>query len=292
MASNALGKLVGRFNEIRREKGFGFVLGRTAAFINRLYRQATFKPYVIEKSYHGARFSFLINDIWGEDWYTYSEEQKPEIGWLEANIHAGERVADCGAHHGLMTLLFRNWVGESGNVLAIEALPANAEVVRKNVKLNGYSNVVVKNVAVGSKNGTLHFANSKFAIIKDSNGRVTDDKSRSIEVPVVTLDSLYPEAPPTVVKIDVEGHEIEVLRGASKIMQSLPKLAIEIHCEFFDDPIAKVRELFSLIPMEKYESFIQLDIDGPIAAFDPKLHSPEQLAPHPNVHLFSRLRFR
>ena len=85
---------------------------------------------------------------------------------------------------------------------------------------------------------------------------------------------------PSLLKIDVEGFEVEVLRGASKILSTRPKLAIEIHTQNLGHYNASVEDIFNLIDADEYDLWIQWkDGEEPIE-YDRKVPITEL------VHLF------
>lgn len=205
----------------------------------------------------------------------------PELAWLKSNIREGYLAVDCGAHHGMISLLFAKWVGTSGQVVAFEALPTNAEIVHKNVELNGFKHIEVRQQAVGREPGSIRFT-------LDSNASVARvDVKHSIEVPMINLDAAFPDQLPDFIKIDVEGHEIEVLKGAHRVMSSAPAFNIEVHCIMYDRPLDKVRELIDLLDLSRYTTWIQLEYyDDPIP-YSTSVHTPEFIIGYDKVNLFA-----
>jgi FkbM family methyltransferase len=228
------------------------------------YRNNRFKPYLKKRTTEGVTYDFWIGDIDGRDWYDkYSLD--PE--WLEMRfvkdnmIQKGDVIFECGAHHGCSTLLLANWVGDKGKVIAFEPVPSNCDIVNKNLELNNIKNVTLERKAVGSESKMIRInalSNSMISLTK-----------QGIEVPLVTLNA-YESQNPSMLKIDVEGFELEVLRGASNILAKTPKLAIEVHTEQLYKYGASVEELFKLIGAEKYDIWIQRDDSQPPVKYDMK----------------------
>ena len=63
----------------------------------------------------------------------------------------GDIVVDVGAHIGRYTIISSKRIGQSGKVIAIEPHPSNFEMLNRNIKLNGLTNVIPLNYAVNSK---------------------------------------------------------------------------------------------------------------------------------------------
>src|SRR5215212_10574855 len=164
----------------------------------------------------------------------------------------GDIVVDIGAHIGHYTLIASKRVGTNGKVVAIEAHPGNFEMLNRNIKLNQLANVISLNYAVYSKETkiklylpdeesgyTMHhsiMSDYIFTKYKDK----TEDKF--VETNANTLDYLLQLKGITDVnwvKIDVEGAEFEVLKGANKILSDSKDIAllIEVHGKNTYEPI-------------------------------------------------------
>lgn len=234
------------------------VLGNTAFHL----RNKQFEPYLKKKTVEGVSFDFWIGDSDGRDWYDLHCTD-PE--WIEARfvrdhlIEPGDVVLEAGGHHGCTAILLSNWVGDAGKVVTFEASKANADIIEKNIKLNGLSNVTLERKAVGAKPGTVTFNDV-------SNASVTvSGKGHTVEL--INLDK-YADLHPTVLKIDVEGFEGEVLKGAQKILSTRPKIALEIHTDVLSRYGTSVEELFRLIGVENYKCWVQWADDQEPEAFD------------------------
>jgi len=75
-----------------------------------------------------------------------------ELEWCRQHIKPGFTIVDCGAHHGLMTMLFSRWAGQTGTVVAYEPLSDNVSTLRGNLKLNSIANVIIRPIGLGDKN--------------------------------------------------------------------------------------------------------------------------------------------
>ena len=164
----------------------------------------------------------------------------------------GDIVVDIGAHMGRYTIIGSKRVGAQGKVVAIEAHPSNFEMLNRNIKLNQLTNVIPLNYAVFSKETkiklylpdeesgyTMHhsiMSNYVFTKYKDK----TEDKF--VEVSANTLDYFLQLEGITYVnwiKIDVEGAEFEVLKGAHNVLSNSKNISllIEVHGKDTYEPI-------------------------------------------------------
>ena len=71
-------------------------------------------------------------------------------------VKPGSVVLECGAHHGAHTILLSKWVGDQGKVIAVEPMPENAAIIRRNIELNGLTNVTVVEKMVGAHRVSHH----------------------------------------------------------------------------------------------------------------------------------------
>ncbi|MEJ5384298.1 MAG: FkbM family methyltransferase [Fimbriimonadales bacterium] len=146
---------------------------------------------------------------------------------FKQSIKRGMVVYDVGAHWGFYSLIAARLTGVSGQVIAFEPLPNNIQILRKNLIANKIRNVSLIEAAVAEQDGLARFDPG------DDTGLGHLSSEGSLEVRVVSLDSLWEKKeipPPAVIKIDVEGAEELVLKGAQQLLTRFhPTLLIEIH---------------------------------------------------------------
>lgn len=146
--------------------------------------------------------------------------------WFLENVSAGDSMFDVGANAGYYTVLGGRIVGDSGQVVAIEPASANVHNLHNNVRTNQLTNVKVFQGAAGDKNGTVRF--------HDGAGTGTGHISKEgrSKIPMRSLDDLATayDVVPTTLKIDVEGAELHVLRGATRLLtDAKPKILLSTH---------------------------------------------------------------
>lgn len=141
----------------------------------------------------------------------------------------GAVVYDIGANAGIYSLLASSRVGPSGMVCAFEPLERNLSYLRRHLTLNNVQNCVVLETAVSNREEARRFS---VAAWNANMGRLSLDGE--ILVQATSLDQcIYGEKglrPPNIIKIDVEGAELEVLEGASRALSEFhPTIFLEIH---------------------------------------------------------------
>lgn len=131
-------------------------------------------------------------------------------------------------------------------VYAAEPHPKNFERLRKNIALNGKTNVEMFNIALGAVDATIHLACSPLSnwhTCRNATAQVAD----VIEVPGRRIDSFVADKePPTFIKMDVEGYELEVLRGATETLRNIRAMFLELHGDTLShDEIIELLDILS-----------------------------------------------
>jgi len=146
-------------------------------------------------------------------------------------VQKGDVFVDVGAFHGTYTFIASSAVGEEGKVVAIEPYLQSYLTILEKTKNLKLGNIVAVNVACGNKEGIARLWLSAEPYKHSINMKVG---ARAIIVRVRKLDDILKDLSiPKVnlIKIDVEGAELDVLRGATLILQNETrlKLVIELH---------------------------------------------------------------
>ena len=154
---------------------------------------------------------------------------------LEHFLAPGDSFVDIGANHGSLSVMAAHRVGPSGRVVAVEAQPKLAALVERSLGANQQAPFEVHACAVGESPGR-----AQFFVPKQTSGSAglhaefsaTEEHER-LEVEIKTLDSLcdWSKLPgQTLAKLDVEGNELSVLRGARRfIAERRPKILLEVN---------------------------------------------------------------
>ncbi len=237
------------------------------------YKNRHFAPYIVDRVLYETSFKFYVANNDGKSWYADSSAESidktgkwlwPEMEFVKNTIcKEGDVVLECGGHHGLTAVVIAKWIGEPGKVYCFEPNPENIAIIDKNLEINGVKNVVVVPNAVGAADGKILISNSS------SNSYILKGKEHNgLEVAVVKADDFI-KFKPTVLKVDVEGFEVEVIKGAEELLKTFPKLAIELHPDMIERYGSSVDELLSLID-PRYNLWVQWDIYQPPAPYDRK----------------------
>jgi FkbM family methyltransferase len=183
----------------------------------------------------GMVLPILQGRLRGRKWIVGAGEHGYWLGSYEMNkrlafereIKPGSVVYDIGANVGYFSLLAAVLSGENGKIYAFEPLPRNIEFLRKHIALNKGLNIQVIEAAVSSHSGEAFFELGASSAM----GHLTAEGG--LRVNMVSLDTLVSNgeiAPPDYMKIDVEGAEHDVLRGAEEIINDYqPLLFLDTH---------------------------------------------------------------
>ena len=169
--------------------------------------------------YHVDTASYL-------EWYVfvYGRYESRLARLMRDRLRTGDHVVDVGANLGLHTSALARAVGPRGRVVAVEPLDELAERLERNVELNGLSNVQVVRQGVSSASGRAVIFVPPAGASNRGEASLHDRGIGALQrdVDVTTVDSLV-EARRLgrlrLVKIDVEGHEVAVLRGARECLR-------------------------------------------------------------------------
>lgn len=207
-----------------------------------------------------------------------ARDPSSELPLLALLVEPGESVCDVGANRGL----FVYWLLKRGaRVLAFEPNPRLARILRLRFPAEmSAGRVRLFETALGAAPGdaVLHVPrdHSPLATIDGNLAAAVGEPVDEMRVPLARLDDLVPDAV-SFIKLDVEGHELNVLEGARRLLVAhRPSLLVEAEERHRPGAVAAVRAL--LEPLG-YQGFFRLDGRmQPIAAFDPARHqSPAAL---------------
>jgi FkbM family methyltransferase len=220
-------------------------------------RRAADLPFVQRIHCDGDQFEFWIADEHAKRWWHKPQlDLNAELRCLRAMCHPGSVVFDVGAHHGMITVQCARWAGSAGHVYAFEANPSNALILAANIALNDLKNCTPVHAVIGRDVGVSAMAGETVAPAR------TGAKGRSVDR--ISLDEFCHRGgvkQVDVLKIDVEGFEAEVLRGSRQLLESKPRMDIEIHIDELPRFGASAVSMLDLIDMHSYQALVMIRPD-------------------------------
>ena len=235
-------------NSILKKIGYRFI---------DLKKDSTFIPYIQDYNFKDVSFKMWLANKDDRIWYDFTHwETSGELLALQDLVSSGDEILEVGSHHGFTAMLLANYAGALGKVYSIEAHPKNCLIANAQLGINPeIKNLKFENIAAASDEGIITISN-------EHNSSVTNNDDDGIKVQTTTCDIIDEEHGPfNFIKIDVEGYEIEVLKGCKNILSKKPKIAIEIHCDILRRSGKDIHDVLKLIDIEKY-NILMVDRGG------------------------------
>jgi FkbM family methyltransferase len=216
-------------------QGYDFILRlpgfKGKAKIEAMFR-ALLKPH-ISTVHHDIRMELDPEEWLQIDLRAQGRLEPRTIALFERILRPGDSYVDVGAHVGYHSLVAARSVGEGGRIFSIDPQPYHCAKILTNAELNGFTNITVVASAVAEADGFMSLKNQS----RQDKARLTlagpgvNDGALTFVVPKITLLWLfetYKLRPVTLLKIDVEGFELEVLKGAGDAIRAIENIVFEV----------------------------------------------------------------
>ena len=170
--------------------------------------------------------------------FAYGSWEPEVVRSIQDHVHSGTRVLDIGAQSGFYSLLLSRLVGPAGTVFAFEPLPANFRILEENLRLNSIQNVMIRREAVSDFSGNISFDFPREEVSLIAGPLLPSDNLGTFQVPAISLDEFVRQTggPIHFIKMDVEGAETAVLRGAVQTLKAFhPSMVVELHYDLPQD---------------------------------------------------------
>lgn len=195
-------------------------------FALRCYICAYLKPNkrrIKHINYLGLEFLVIASEDVGWRLICDGSYEALELSWAESFIQPGDTCIDVGGNIGVYSIVFGRRTGNTGEVYVFEPVPLNIKILEANCALNGIDNIHVIDAVVSDKDGTLSFSISEDAAYSSIRPTGRKEVSGSIIKKSITLDSYFIGKSDHIgiVKIDTEGAELLVLKGAKNILTGI-----------------------------------------------------------------------
>jgi FkbM family methyltransferase len=236
---------------------------------------------------YGARLEVDASDIVGT-YIAYFGIWEPNLtSWLEGRLRPGDVFVDVGANVGYFSLLASRLVGIEGRVVAIEPFPRTNAVLRRNVAANGAENVRVEQVAVWDSSAELDLFGARDRIVggttldPDWAARWSFDTRVAVSAePLSKLLSDDEVARAAVLKLDVEGSELQALQGMEPLLARL-RDDVAIVLELEGDAVRVASEALA---RAGFEPFVIENSYAADAYLSPRVTAPRPLSDRAQSH--------
>lgn len=157
--------------------------------------------------------------------YIYETFEETEICFLKKFLKEGDCFFDIGANIGLFSLHASNIIGNNGMIIAFEPTPVTFNRLLKNIEINNFHNIKTVNIGLSYTSGTVKFHTSNEGYDAWNSFATLTDIGECVEIEVATntLDNYISTNNINkidLIKLDVEGWEFNVLKGATKLLSS------------------------------------------------------------------------
>lgn len=218
-------------------------LDQPAKFVFGRILQKLHVSHLLKVKQDGYVLRFYPASMCETRWLKPTQAHRPVEEFFRRYVKPGDTVVDAGANVGVFTLVASIMTGKTGKVYCMEPHPRTFGFLQGHMKTNAVTNVKAFNVALGDKDGTITFSNSR----SDDQNCVVD-KGPGITVPVARLDALGIDEPVVAfLKIDVEGYEKFVLAGAVNLLPRVQCMLFEFEEDHYEKFGYSCHDLLAII---------------------------------------------
>jgi FkbM family methyltransferase len=219
---------------------------------------ATLKKGVV-RNINGMKVRFPAR--WSR--YYPGDYESENYTFLQQQVKAGTQIIDIGAHIGLFSACSSQLAGPTGKIICFEPTPGTYSILKETLRLNHCDNVTAMQAAVSEKEGSATFYVSSTAGC-NSNSLIKNQWGGNpvgYDVKLVTIDGVVTENnfKPSLIKIDAEGAELDVLKGGVQTFKEYkPVLILGLHPDFIKQKGDSLGSIWDLLVSVPY----QIKLDG------------------------------
>lgn len=152
------------------------------------------------------------------------------LRWFQANVRSGETWIDVGAHYGYTAIALSRLTGPDGRVYAFEPVRSTAAALERTRELNSLDRLTVVPLALSDRPGILELPATRGMADSSLSSSAGRETISTVALDALWFDLVSEAAPIHGIKIDVQGMELDALRGMLSLLQRwAPKLIVEIH---------------------------------------------------------------
>ena len=211
-------------------------------------------PFLIDRGRYKIKY---YSSTYSRGLYVIPHDRQYDEGFFIRYIKNGDIIVDIGANIGELTLLSASLSKENGKVYAFEAnLKTYNKYLLKNIKLNDFHNIVPFCMALGDQNSVAELADLK----SDGCNYIVESKSNNIRTVKTKLSRLEDLIPSTIqrinlLKIDTEGYELFVLKGAGNVLDKTDCIYYESYEGQYNRFAYQTKDVLSFLTRKSYKVF-------------------------------------
>ena len=206
------------------------------------------------KTFWGKTMKIVLPEVISSEIRRFGYFEEKVAFFIINNCSNGDTVIDIGSHYGFFALLMSEIVGDNGSVHCFEPTPSTFSVLKKNIK--GNKNIVINRKAILEKNIEIELndygiSSSAFNSINQARLKINKKQlgKNKIKVEAIKLDDyvILNNLIPSLIKIDAESSEYEVIKGMDYILKEIkPDLCVELG-DFGIEGVLPSREIVNLL---------------------------------------------
>jgi len=187
----------------------------------------------------------------------YPDDYEAEtVAFLRAQLRPGDTALDIGAHLGLFSVLMARWVGPQGRVFSFEPTPSTRAILRRTLRLNHCDDrVEVHAAAVADCTGFASFFDTGDPVSNANSLIATSRHRRTMTIPTLSVDDFVAAGTRRIhlMKIDAEGAELAILRGARRTLaEQRPCLSLALHPAALRASGGSLAEVWTLLDEHRF----------------------------------------
>ncbi|MBK9332796.1 MAG: FkbM family methyltransferase [Ignavibacteria bacterium] len=178
-------------------------------------------------------------------------------------IKKGDKILEIGSGNGFTTCLFKSITGNEGIVVGVELVPNNCLIANSMIALNQFEKCHILNFAAYQKSGKENYKNKDNGVLTYSESEETS-KIDTMECDKLIKDYGFFD----IIILDVNGFELNVLKGCSELLTSKPKIILNLF--EFKTPFntSNFQEILDIIDASNYEGLVYIFAENKLVPFD------------------------
>ena len=181
--------------------------------------------------------------------YLHKKRERYSTDYMKEIVRERDTIIDIGANSGYYALL-ESQLANRGEVYAIEPVPRNVQLLKKNIELNDYKNIQVFPFAIGGSGGMRKIYLYDKGNLCSFKKNIQNNPAGKMDVLMMTLDNFvekYVSGDPALIRMDVEGYEYEIIKGMSDLLESNKPLILFIELHPFMMSKDNIKELIEIL---------------------------------------------
>lgn len=207
---------------------------------------------------HGFLMDLNLQDWIPQDIFLMGEFEPSTTAIVKKLLRQGDVVVDVGANIGYFSLLFSQCVGSKGHVYSYEPVPQLASALQKNAELNKFKQISLSKLALSDHDGKAQFYVGPVDNSGLSSLRQPRNSSIVLDVDLARFDEIFSHAEDVaLIKIDVEGAELAVLRGMEGYLRNKrPNILVEVTNKFLNEMGDSEQSLLAYLQNLGYNCYV------------------------------------